>query len=117
MQKVLIVDDSRVARMALRRLMAQVAPGAEVVEAGSVDEALGVADGIDVALIDYNMPGRDGLELAAELGARDPRIRRVLVTANVQDSLAERARGMGVGFVGKPTRLEDLKAAVLEPAP
>jgi two-component system, chemotaxis family, chemotaxis protein CheY len=60
--RALILDDSRAMRMILRRIMR--AAGFEVVEAADGRQGLdALADGPlpDVALVDWNMPGIDGL--------------------------------------------------------
>ncbi len=70
MWKTLIVDDERLARSELKRLL-QVHPNIEVVaEADSADSARDIlAEQADIALVflDIQMPGSTGLELAAEL--------------------------------------------------
>jgi two-component system chemotaxis response regulator CheY len=67
--KALIVDDSRAIRMILRRILLE--EGYEVREAGNGDEALALIgaepDAVRLALIDWNMPGMNGLELLKEL--------------------------------------------------
>lgn len=104
METVLLVDDSRVARMSLRRAIAASLPDATIVEAGAADEAEVVcaANPVTIALIDFNMPGRNGLELAESLKATHPDLRMALVTANIQDSVAERATALGMVFIPKP---------------
>jgi two-component system chemotaxis response regulator CheB len=75
--RLLIVDDSTVARAVLSRML-RAQPGFEVAgEAASADEALGLLARIevDVVLLDVEMPGTTGLEalpaiLAAGRGAR-----------------------------------------------
>lgn len=101
---ILIVDDSRVARISLKRMVAEILPTAAVLEAGCTDEALAVLaeNTATLALIDFNMPGRDGLQLAEQLREERPEMRLSIVTANVQDSLAERARSKGIAFIPKP---------------
>lgn len=112
MPTILIVDDSRVARLSLRRMVLGLLPDAEIVEAGSADDAVAAAEGqvIDMALIDFNMPGRNGLELAEDLTVRHPESRMAMVTANIQDAVAGRAQALGMAFIGKPPREEDMVA-------
>lgn len=112
MPTILIVDDSRVARLSLRRMVLGLLPDAEIVEAGSADDAVAAADGqiIDMALIDFNMPGRNGLELAEDLTVRHPEARMAMVTANIQDAVAGRAQALGMAFIGKPPREQDMVA-------
>ncbi|MGO1247606.1 MAG: response regulator, partial [Oceanisphaera sp.] len=78
--------------------------------AASADEAQQVLanQDADIALIDFNMPGRDGLVLAAELRESHPNMRMALVTANIQQPLVERAKELGMAFMGKPTNADDL---------
>jgi DNA-binding NarL/FixJ family response regulator len=104
MMNVLIVDDSRVARLSLRRMISATLPEATILEAGGADEAMAVAadNSIKIAIIDYNMPNKTGLDLAEMLSRTSPRSRLALCTANIQDALAERARKMGMTFIPKP---------------
>lgn len=112
MPTILIVDDSRVARLSLRRMVLGILPDAEIVEAPSADDAVAAADGqaIHMALIDFNMPGRNGLELAEDLTVRHPESRMAMVTANIQDAVAGRAQALGMTFIAKPPREEDMAA-------
>ena len=64
---------------------------------------------MDVALLDYNMPGRNGLELASDLRIRFPTMPIALLTANVQDEIIARARAVNVAFVAKPVTEEGLR--------
>ncbi len=108
---VLIVDDSKLARIVVGKAIAAVHPDWERVEAGSADEALSVFDSrkIDVVILDYNMPGRNGLELAAILRERSTDMPIALATANVQDEIIAQARAINVVFVPKPINEEGLR--------
>jgi CheY-like chemotaxis protein len=101
---VLLVDDSKLARIVAGRALATVQPDWAKLEAANAEEALAAADGggIDVALLDFNMPGRDGLELAAELRERFPDMPIAVITANLQDEVVARARQVNAAFVPKP---------------
>lgn len=112
MPTILIVDDSRVARLSLRRMVLSVVPEADIVEAASADDAIAAIEGrsIDKALIDYNMPGRDGLELGEELASTRPGLSMAMVTANIQDAVAGRAEALGMAFIGKPPRESEMTA-------
>ena len=116
MPTILIVDDSRVARLSLRRMVLGLVPDAEILQAGSAEEAAEVVVGqdIDHALIDFNMPGRNGLELAEDLAAERPTLRMAMITANIQDAVAGRAKALGMVFIAKPPREEDMAGFLLE---
>ena len=57
---------------------------------------------VDVVILDYNMPGQNGLELAEELRRRRPDMPIAVATANVQDEIIARARAANATFVPKP---------------
>ena len=73
---VLIVDDSKLARIVVGKAIAALQPDWERVEAGNADDALKVLEGraVDVVVLDYNMPGRSGLDLAEDLRPRFPKM-------------------------------------------
>lgn len=101
---VLVVDDSRTSRLMIKAIIATHRPGWEILEAGDSAEALRVAEtrAIDVATLDMNMPGIDGVALGTELRKRFPQAEISLVTANVQRAVRERAQQAHLTFVPKP---------------
>jgi len=114
MATVLIVDDSKLARIVAAKALSALQPDWERVEAGNADEALAIVGErrIDLALIDFNMPGKDGLDLAADLRAGFPNMPIALITANIQDEVIARARAVNATFVGKPLTDEALRGFV-----
>lgn len=102
--KVLIVDDSKLARMVIASAFRRLRPDWELTEASNAEEAIGVitAGAIDVALIDFNMPGTDGLELVANIRQVRPGMPVAVVSANLQDEIIARARELNAAFVAKP---------------
>jgi CheY-like chemotaxis protein len=109
---VLIVDDSKLARIVAAKTLAQLQPDWKRLEAGSAAQALEIiaAQPVDVALIDYNMADKDGLALAGELHAKFPNMPVAIVTANIQDEVVQRAREVGAAFVAKPVTSDGLQA-------
>jgi len=103
-QKILIVDDSKLARMAVTKALNSLRPDWKRVEAASADEALAVikTEAPDFALLDFNMPGKDGLTLAAEIRGLAPQISLAVISANHQMEVIERARAAGAYFLPKP---------------
>ncbi|TWB43790.1 response regulator transcription factor [Nitrospirillum pindoramense] len=101
---VLIVDDSKLARIVVGKALAALQPTWTKVEAGNADEALATLQDrrVDLAVLDFNMPGRNGLELAEQLRHRYPDMPIALATANVQDEVVARARAANATFVSKP---------------
>jgi CheY-like chemotaxis protein len=108
---VLIVDDSKLARIVLSKTIAALQPDWTRLEAGNADEAIAAFDAtaIDVAILDYNMPGRDGLALAEELRARFPAMPIAVATANIQDEIISRARAANAAFIAKPVTEEGMR--------
>ena len=108
--KVLIVDDSKLARMVVASAFRRLRPDWELVDATSAEEALGKIAAIDIALIDFNMPDVDGLELLAKVRAARPAMPVAIVSANLQDEIIARARELNAAFVAKPLTDEALDA-------
>lgn len=108
---VLVVDDSKLARIVMGKAITALQPDWTRLEASNADEAMTVVDGrkIDVILLDFNMPGKDGLTLAEELRARFPEMPIAIATANVQDEVVARARAAGVSFIAKPVTEDGLR--------
>ncbi|MEX0732276.1 MAG: response regulator [Aquisalimonadaceae bacterium] len=115
--KALVVDDSRLARVALTKLLAK--RGLDVDTAASGGEALDyLREGSpDVVFIDYMMPDMDGFQAAEAIN----RLRGVgampLVMYTSQDTPEDRrrARDLGIcGFLTKPTSEEGLDAVLDE---
>ncbi|MCH9639287.1 MAG: response regulator [Betaproteobacteria bacterium] len=104
----LIVDDSRVSRMMISRLIQSKRPDWQLIEAQNGEEALDIAKAsdIDYYSIDLNMPGIDGLEVISQLRHKLPASRMVLMTANIQDSVKETAIKLGASCVHKPVTEE-----------
>ncbi|HVZ57911.1 MAG TPA: LytTR family DNA-binding domain-containing protein [Chitinophagaceae bacterium] len=72
----LIVDDNKMARMAMRQLVSQVEGLALAGECNSAMEAYNLVQkgNIDLLLLDIEMPGMSGIELTRNLGDRSPLI-------------------------------------------
>jgi CheY-like chemotaxis protein len=115
--KVLVVDDSKLARMVMASALRRVRPEWTLVEAVNADEALAAvsATKIDIALVDFNMPDTDGLELVASIHKAHPEMPVAVVSANVQDEIIGRARELNAGFIPKPLT-DDALAAFLSGA-
>lgn len=111
-KSILIVDDSRFARLSLRRIVEQHHPDWYVAEAANGAEALDILGDLsaDYILLDYNMPGDDGLTVAEKMRGAGSTAAITLITANVQDAVADRARQRGLSFLRKPVKEEQLLA-------
>jgi CheY-like chemotaxis protein len=109
---ILIVDDSKLARLVVTSALRRIRPDWTITEATSGEEALAAVQkgGVQIALVDFNMPGMDGLALVAKLQQTDARMPIAVDSANLQDEIIARARELNAAFVGKPLTDEALGA-------
>ena len=115
-RSVLLVDDSMVSRLMLRSIIDAEMPGSNVLEASCGDEALDKVkslEKLDIALVDYNMPGIDGLQLFEQLANLIDIPKRALLTANIQDHIRRKTESHGITFLSKPI-VEDTIRAFIE---
>jgi CheY-like chemotaxis protein len=110
--KVLVVDDSKLARMVMASAFRRIRPEWELIEAANADDALAAIAGgtADIVLVDFNMPGIDGLALVARIRQTHPAMPVAVVSANLQDEIVARARELNAAFVPKPLTDEALAA-------
>ncbi|WP_448204666.1 response regulator transcription factor [Azospirillum sp. sgz302134] len=101
---VIVVDDSKLSRMHVRGIILRNRPDWTVVEAANSAELYDrIAEGhIHIAIIDYNMPGDNGLEAAARLKESLPEVQIAIITANAQDAVVAGIRDLGAAFMPKP---------------
>ncbi|MBN1242253.1 MAG: response regulator [Spirochaetales bacterium] len=95
-RSVLVVDDSVVARMGMKKILKGF-PLA-VVEASSGEDALASLEaGLDPSLVflDLTMPGMGGLNALRELRRRKPDLPVVVVTADIQKATIQEALEAG----------------------
>jgi two-component system chemotaxis response regulator CheY len=101
--KVLLVDDSGLARRSTRRLLEEA--GYTVLEAEDGLSALErfAMEKPDIVLLDLVMKGMYGLEVLTKLRELDPDARVLVMSADVQTSSRELVRTAGAaGFLNKP---------------
>ena len=110
--KVLIVDDSKLARMAVVKALKSCYPDGVLVEAGSAEAAMSAMKqhAPDIALVDFNMPARDGLLVAADLRKLRPKMPIAIVSANHQKEVMKRTAALGATFLPKPVAEKKLNA-------
>lgn len=111
----LIADDQDLVRGALAALLSLEDDLEVVAQTGRGDEvvALAVEHEVDVALLDIEMPGLDGIEAAARLRAEAPLVKVLMVTTFGRPGYLRRAMDAGAaGFVVKDTPAEQLADAV-----
>lgn len=102
--RILIVDDSKLARMAAAKVLHALYPAWTRVEAANAEEAAAALQQAapDIALIDFNMPGKSGLDFAEDIRRLHPDMPVAVISANRQQDVLERARSIGATFLTKP---------------
>ncbi|MFC4051460.1 response regulator transcription factor [Actinomadura syzygii] len=115
MIRVLLADDEHLIRGAVAALLG-LEPDLEVVaEVGRGDEvaAAVAAHDPDVAVLDIEMPGADGLAVAEDLAASGARCAVCILTSFGRPGYLRRAMAAGVrGFVAKDAPTQELAAAI-----
>jgi two-component system response regulator AlgR len=116
MLRILLVDDEPPARLRVRQLLADSAAQIQTAVVGEADSgaaALEAADRLqpDVVLLDINMPGMNGIEVARHLAARAQPPAILFVTAYDEHALAA-FEVQAIDYLLKPVRAERLVAAL-----
>jgi len=112
--RVMLVDDVDHVRRMLRNMLDL--DGFEVVaEAADGETAVQLVEEAnpDVVVIDYSMPGMDGIETASQIRARRADQVMIMYTAYLQPEVEQRAREVGIALVlGKVEGLESLEREI-----
>jgi len=117
--KVLIVDDHPLFRGGLRQVIAADLRFELVGEAGDGEVAWKMIQEKkpDVAVLDVNLPGLTGIEVARKLQEKKLRTRVIILTMHKEEELINRALDFGVnGFVLKENAVDDILDAIVTAA-
>jgi two-component system response regulator HydG len=110
---ILVIDDYFSDRLLFRRILSGM--GHEVAEANNGEEGLeqAKAKAIDLVLLDFKMPGMNGIETLRQLKSANPLIPVVLVTASHEaDSAIEAMRLGAFEYLTKPVEVVHLQQVV-----
>jgi two-component system chemotaxis response regulator CheY len=113
MHKLLLVDDSGLARRGMRAILEP--EGFEVVEASDGMVALEqyFVEKPDLVMLDLVMKGMYGLEVLMKLREMDPQACVIVVSADVQESSQQLVETAGAsGFIHKPIERERVLSVV-----
>ena len=114
MAKVLVIDDSRVMRMYLHRVL----EGQYAIEEWMPPSAMEIGEYIlasapDLVLTDYQMPGCNGATVARMVMKAKPGLPVIVLTANRDEDVAVQLRKFQVAdILHKPASAETILAAV-----
>lgn len=117
---VLVVEQHDGMRAALRDWLLAAFPALQPQEARSMEEALSLAeeDDLDLALVNLELPGPNGIEATRALRSRFPRCRVVVMSVN--DSAALRGAALEAGaaaFISKRELPDALGPILRRPSP
>ena len=110
--KVLVVEDSSFARMAVTKVVGALMPDVEFFEASDGEEGLSVFLAVrpDLVLTDLLMPKMSGEAMIQAIRRTDEAVPIIVMTANIQKPAREKVESLGVtGFVTKPVIGESVK--------
>src|SRR5436189_5124879 len=118
--RILVVDDDRSLRDALRRALTLGGYEVQIAEGGQQGLTQVATSGPDAVVLDVAMPDIDGLEVCRRVRASGNRVPILMLTA--RDPISDRIDGLDAGaddYLVKPFDVGELKArprALLRPA-
>ena len=110
MSLILIIDDSSFTRKALAKMVKE--QGYETVEASDGREGIEMAAtrSPDCILIDLIMPEMGGLEVLEALRDQESKIPRIVITADIQESVRQQClEGGALAVLNKPPKKDELQ--------
>ena len=113
--RVLVADDHRIVREGLRQLLDAAGDFEVVAEAADGLEAMQRArtHAFDIALLDFSMPGPDGIEIIKQMRAEKPDVKILVLSMHEQHEYAVRAiRAGAAGYLSKDSAARELAAAL-----
>jgi DNA-binding NarL/FixJ family response regulator len=114
-RRVLLVDDSATMRSIVRKILTASRFRLEISEAEEgVDALKQVRDGkFDLVILDYNMPGLNGVETLSEIKRESPEVNVVMITSTPDAAITRKAQGAGAAAIlKKPFYPSDLDAVL-----
>jgi DNA-binding NarL/FixJ family response regulator len=103
--QILVADDHKLVRDGLRPFLQELHPGADILDAATLDEAMAAverADRLGLVLLDLMMPGMDGLKGLEIVKARCPDIPVVIVSGfSTREHVVAAVQAGAAGFIPK----------------
>ena len=114
MIRILIVDDHAIVRQGLKQILAE-ERDMEVSETADANEALKLVrdNGLHLAVVDLDLPGKNGLELLKEIKHIKPELPVLILSIHSEEQFAVRTLKAGAsGFLSKDAAPEELQKAI-----
>ncbi|MGD9044821.1 MAG: response regulator [Desulfobacterales bacterium] len=111
--KILLIDDDEWIRDSLSIFFE--AEGCQVLALETAEEALSVIKGqiFDLIIVDYKLPGLDGLEFIKRIHKAQKDAIKVMITAYRNDSVVSEAKKLKIqGFIEKPFTSDSIMASL-----
>jgi two-component system chemotaxis response regulator CheY len=116
--KILIVDDSSLARRMTRQALEEIGHTVEDATDGAQAIERYFLHRHDLVVLDMVMNGMYGLEVLTKIRELNPEARVIIITADIQQSTQEQVRAAGAtAFLNKPVNraaLQELVGRILE---
>ncbi len=112
---IILVEDEPDILIILHRLMRDLTGGYDIITVNSGADALAqiALRRVPLVITDYNMPGMNGLQLAAAVKETSPDTKVVMITAYATPELEKRAREQRIDYyLAKPFPLDRLEQIV-----
>ena len=109
----LLIDDDEWVRDSLRLFFES--EGCQIIALETAEEGLSVAASrnFDIIIVDYRLPGMDGLEFINHLPAKQAETLKILITAYVSEDLITKAKQSGYNeLIAKPFTTEIIEASL-----
>jgi two-component system invasion response regulator UvrY len=113
--RILLVEDHPIFRFGVRELVRKRWPDAECGEAGSMAEAIRLAQegGWTAAVVDLNLPDADGVEAVSRLMRAAPGVPVLVLSLKAEAAYAQHVLQLGAaGYLTKDRAAEELVAAL-----
>jgi CheY-like chemotaxis protein len=111
--KTLLIDDDEFVRDSLRLLFES--KGCYLLTVSTAEDAIEAlkAQGFDVVITDYKLPGMDGLQLCRTIGETHPATRKIMITAYSSGTVRDEASAIGVHeLIEKPITSRAIEASL-----
>jgi two-component system chemotaxis response regulator CheY len=113
--KILIVDDSSLARRTLRQLLEDLGHTVDDAAEGTAALEKFFINPPDLVILDLVMTGMYGIDVLTKMREMNPAVKVIIATADIQQSTSEQVKAAGAkGMLNKPVNREKLAAAVIE---
>ena len=113
--KILIADDHEVVRQGLKTILSEHSDLKVIAEAENGNDVLKIANKskLDVVLLDYDMPEKNGLDTLMELKALHPKLPVIILSMFPEDHYGTRFLKAGAsGYLGKASASDQLVVAI-----